>query len=88
MRKKTIHEATGRVEMTYRHWGSVLKGTVESEATSCTSHFVVDSPEPRDDVLEVVRLAKRGCFAERLVGSPVPLESTFEINGERVDVDL
>jgi hypothetical protein len=49
---------------------------------------VVDSQEPDEDVLMVIRLAKQGCFAEQMVQTAVPLTSTYVVNGHAVDVAL
>ena len=68
--------------------GSVLRGTVNSGATQCRTRFIIDSPESEEDVLRIVRLAKQGCFAERMVQTAVPLVSTYVINGEERAVDL
>ena len=68
--------------------GSVLRGTVNSGATQCRTRFVIDSPESEEDVLRIVRLAKQGCFAERMVQTAVPLVSTYVINGEEREVTL
>lgn len=68
--------------------GSVLRGTVNSGATQCRTRFIIDSPESDEDVLRIVRLAKQGCFAERMVQTAVPLISTYVINGEEKDVSL
>ncbi len=70
------------VEMDYYLTGSVLAGTVESGVTRVRSDFEVDSDEAEEDVLYVIRLAKRGCFAERLVQTPVPIQSTLKLNGK------
>ena len=68
--------------------GSVLRGTVNSGATQCRTRFIIDSPESEEDVLRIVRLAKQGCFAERMVQTAVPLVSTYVINGKEQDVPL
>lgn len=88
MRKMVIDKAECRVEIDYYLRGSVLAGTVESGATGCRSHFVVESPESLEDIETVIRLAKRGCYAERLVETPVTVESTYEVNGEVRPIEL
>ena len=48
---------------------------------------ILDSPaEERFD--RVIRLAKRGCYAENMVQTAVPLKSTYELNGTEVTVSL
>ena len=81
MRKLTITEARVHVEMDYYLSGSVLAGTVNSGVTEVRSRFDVCSDEPEEDIVYVIRLAKRGCFAERLVETSVPIKSTLTLNG-------
>jgi uncharacterized OsmC-like protein len=86
--KKTIDRAECHVELDWFLEGSVLRGTVNSGATQCRTRFIIDSPESEEDVLRIVRLAKQGCFAERMVQTAIPLVSTYVINGEERDVSL
>jgi uncharacterized OsmC-like protein len=67
--------------MDYHLSGSVLAGTVGSGVTEVRSSFIVESDEPEDEILNVIRMAKRGCFAERLVETAVPIKSTLTLNG-------
>ena len=82
MRKLTINSARVHVEMDYYLSGSVLAGTVNSGVTEVRSQFDVSSDEPEEDIAYVIRLAKRGCFAERLVETAVPIKSTLILNGK------
>ena len=82
MRKLAINSARVHVEMDYYLSGSVLAGTVTSGVTEVRSEFEVDSDEPEEEIAYVVRLAKRGCFAERLVETAVPIKSALRLNGE------
>ncbi len=68
--------------MDYYLSGSVLAGTVNSGVTEVRSQFEVSSNEPEEDIVYVIRLAKRGCFAERLVETTVPIKSTLKLNGK------
>ena len=88
MRKLTINSARVRVEMDYYLSGSVLAGTVNSGVTEVRSQFDVSSDEPEEDIAYVVRLAKRGCFAERLVETAVPMKSTLTLNGKEATSHL
>lgn len=82
MRKLSISKARVHVEMDYYLSGSVLAGTVNSGVTEVRSRFEVSSDESEEDIAYVVRLAKQGCFAERLVETAVPIRSTLILNGE------
>lgn len=82
MKGLSIESATVHVELDYFLTGSVLAGTVDSGVSEVRSDFRVDSGESEADVLEVIRLAKRGCFAEKLVQTSVPIRSTVTLNGE------
>jgi hypothetical protein len=81
MLKKVVHRAECTVELDWYLEGSVLRGTVNAGATECRTQFVIDSPESEQDIQRIIRLAKRGCFAERMVQTAVPLVSTYIING-------
>jgi uncharacterized OsmC-like protein len=86
--KTRIDRAECHVELDWFLEGSVLRGTVDSGATQCRTRFIIDSPESEEDVLRIVRLAKQGCFAERMVQSAIPLVSTYVINGKEQEVSL
>ena len=88
MKKLTIKETRVHVEMDVFLTGSVLAGTVESGVTEVRSDFDVISDEPEEDILNVIRLAKRGCFAERLVETAVPMRSTLKLNGKEATAFL
>ena len=87
MTKTQIDKARVRVVM---HWylkGSVLQQTVESGCTEVETHLEVESQAPPDKVAQVIRCAKRGCFAEQLVTRAVPLTSTIRVNGADFDLE-
>ena len=82
MRKIVIGKARVHVEMDYYLSGSVLAGTVTSGVTEVRSEFEVVADADEEDIAYVIRLAKRGCFAERLVETAVPIKSTLKLNGK------
>jgi hypothetical protein len=88
MLKKTIDRAECTVEFDWFLEGSVLQGTVNAGTTQCRTHFLIESPESNEDILTIIRLAKRGCFAESMVQTAVPLLSTYVINGKESHVSL
>ncbi len=88
MTKRQVTSAECRCEFDAWVDGSVLKGTVTSGVREFRTHLVVESPEPDEVIARLIRLAKRGCFAEQLVQTPVPLRSTYLVNGRDFEVDL
>ena len=82
MRKIAIIKARVHVEMDYYLAGSVLAGTVNSGVTEVRSEFEVSADADEEDIAYVIKLAKRGCFAERLVETAVPIKSTLKLNGK------
>ncbi len=88
MKKLGIGRARVRVETDYFLTGSVLRGTVRSGCTEVRTHFEVESDEPEEEVRAVIRLAKRGCFAENLIQAAVPVRSTYTLNGGEAEISL
>ena len=88
MKQLAIKSATVHVEMDYFLTGSVLRGTVKSGCTEVRTHFEVESEEAEEEILDIIRLAKRGCYAENMVQTAVPLRSTYTLNGNEAAVTL
>lgn len=84
MKKVGFKRATCRVEVDYYLKGSVLRETVSSGCSEVRTHFEVESDAPPEAIRNVIRLAKRGCFAENLIKTAVLLRSTIHLNGEPV----
>jgi hypothetical protein len=82
MTKTRIARAKVRVLIHWYLTGSVMKGTVDSGCKGVETHLEVESDDAADKVEHVVRLAKKGCFAEQMVVRPVPLTGSIRINGE------
>ncbi len=82
MTKKQVTNASCDCEFDIRQHGSVLRGDYRSEAVEFRVHLSLDSPESPEAIAELIRLAKQSCFAEDLIRRPVPLVSSFEVNGE------
>ena len=82
MTKTQIKKAKVRVLIHWYLTGSVIKGTVDSGCREVETHLEVESDDDADKIRHVVRLAKKGCFAEQLVVRPVPLTGSIRINGE------
>ena len=87
MTKTPFKKASCRVEFDYYLKGSVLQGTVNSGCRAVRTHFRVESDEPEERILRLIRLAKQGCYAEKMVETAVPLTSTVELNGKSISLE-
>ncbi len=87
MTKTTFEKATCRVEFDYYLKGSVLKGDVNSGCRHVRTHFKVESNDSKEKILNIIRLAKQGCYAEQMVQAAVPLTSTVDLNGENLELE-
>ena len=86
MMKLRIRSARVHVEMDFYHEGSVLQGTVKSGCSETRTIFELESDEPDDRLLLLIRNAKGGWFAENMVEQAVPLKSVIKLNGREVEV--
>lgn len=86
--KLPLKSARVRVEADFFLGGSVLKGTVFSGFSEVRTHFELESDAPEEKLMLLIRNSKRGCFAENMVQTAVPVKSSYEINGQAVQVDL
>ena len=87
MMKIDIEKASVKVRFRKLLGGSVLKGTVFNKWQGVDTHLIVESKAPKDKISHLIRNAKNGCFAEGLIVQSVPLTSTIELNGEKLDLE-
>lgn len=87
MMKMKVSGARCRVVMRKHLGGSVLKGTVFNRWEAISTHLQVDCDEPADKLSHLIRNAKAGCFAERLITQQVPLHSHVEVNGKPFHIE-
>ena len=85
MMKVEYKKAKCRVELDWFLRGSVLKGTIESGCTEARTYFHVESDAPPEKIGQLIKNAKRGCFAENMIQAAVPLKSEIELNGNRIE---
>jgi uncharacterized OsmC-like protein len=83
MLKIPITRSDCRVEMDLFQDGSVLAGTLHSGIRAFRIDMELESSAPRAKIAHVVDLAQRGCFAERLVETAIPIEHRYVLNGEQ-----
>ena len=84
MMKLTVKNAKCSVRFRKFLGGSVLKGTVKTTWKSVTTKLDIDSDEPMERIVALVKNAKGGCFAENLIVQQVPLHSSITLRGETV----
>ena len=87
MMKLKVNKARCHVELDFQVSGSVLKGTVKGNWQGVSTTLDVDSDEPLEKIVALVRNAKGGCFAEQLVINPVKLTSSVTLRGQTVAFD-
>ena len=85
MMKLKVRKARCHVEFDYLLSGSVLKGTVKTTWKGVTTNLEIDSEDPVEKIVALVRNAKGGCFAENLVVQQVPLHSSVTLRGQTIE---
>ena len=85
MKKISIKSARVKVELDFFLSGSIVDENIESGVSEVRSFFEVSSEENFANIFSVIKLAKKGCFAESLVINSVPLKSICIINGNKID---
>lgn len=81
-RKVEITDASVDVEFDITLEGSGLKGDAQGNIHEVRITLDVQSPAPRAEVDEVIRIGRNTCFMEKLITNPVPLVATVRVNGE------
>ena len=83
----SVTKARCRVAFDWFVRGSVLRGDIRAGASEMKTHFTVESDGLRENVLQLIRNAKNGCYAEGMVSATVPITSTVELNGETISIE-
>jgi hypothetical protein len=86
-RGSRVDHASARCEYEVELSGSAKKGTARSDVREFRTHLRIDSPEPDDEIAEIVRLAKATCHAEVMIQTAVPLRSRYTINGRELSLE-
>ena len=87
MKKVPYTRAECDVELDLGITGSVLRGDVAANCPGARTVLRVESDADAAAILEVITLAKRGCFGEAMFHAAVPIDSTIFVNGERVEIE-
>lgn len=83
-RKLALVEERVRVTARFLESGSVLAGTKEGQCKGFEIELSIDSPEPIEEILALIRQAHRMCFTEAALSGQVALTSRHRVNGTDV----
>ena len=86
MLKMEIKNGKCHVEGDYLLHGSVIQGTVNVEHQGFRTHLEIESDEPEEKIAHLIKCAKGGCFAEKLIVQPVSLEGKVTVNGKELEI--
>jgi uncharacterized OsmC-like protein len=87
MKKIDFQRAECDVEFDLGVTGSVLRGDVAAAVYAARTVFRVESDADPAGLLEVITLAKKGCFGEAMLRDPVEMGSTIFVNGEKIEIE-
>ena len=86
MLKMEIKSGKCHVEGDYLLHGSVIQGTVNVDHQGFRTHLEIESDEDENKIAHLINCAKGGCFAEKLIVQPVPLEGKVTVNGKELEI--
>ena len=84
-RKFKLRDPRVKVTARFHEQGSVLKGDKEGACDGFDVSIQIDSDEPREEILGLMRMAQGVCFAVDSITRPLPPTFKNTINGETVD---
>jgi organic hydroperoxide reductase OsmC/OhrA len=78
-----------RVEQTTRFFrkGAIRPGTIDSGCARLETRIEIDSDEPPERIRQLVQLAQASCFTHGAMRSPVPMQTTVQLNGNELTMD-
>lgn len=87
-RKLALRNESVTVVARFREEGSVLGGTQQGKAEGFSIELSVESDEPEEEIVKLIRLAHRMCFTEFALSEAVPLSTSHRLNGSPIEVHL
>jgi hypothetical protein len=87
MMKVAIDKARVYVTAHFKVEGSVLAQTVRSSLDEVKTRLEVESKEPPERIVGVIRNAENGCFVMQALLNPVPVTSSVLLNGGGLDLN-
>lgn len=79
-----VHVTHAKVHVTgnFKVHGSVLGGTIQSEALGFDIKLELESSESEEKLAKLVDLAEKGCFMKAALENPTPVNTTTTLNGK------
>lgn len=77
-----------RLEQAVRFFrrGSMLAGTLEAGSLGIETQLDVESDEPAERILEMIRVGEQSCFTLGAIVRAVPVHTTARLNGQPLEV--
>ena len=86
-RKLQLRDARVRAIAHFREEGSVLAGTKTGVCEGLTIELSIDSDEPHDRIMALIRQAHQMCFTEHALSSTPPIRAVHRLNGQPIEVE-
>jgi hypothetical protein len=86
MMKLPIRNLHVKVSAQYHRAGSILAGTATAGCDKIRTDVQLESDEPEDRVVDLIRVAENSCYTIGALREPVPTEMGVELNGRPLDV--
>lgn len=83
-RKLIIRNDKVRVTAHFHEQGSVLRGDAEGFCDGFEVEISIDSDETREQISDLIRLARQMCFTEKALIGSTPLEVKQLLNGQEI----
>jgi uncharacterized OsmC-like protein len=84
IRRVVIDDATCEVEVDWSLGGSARDGDINAACEQVRYRMVIESPNPQEEVEEVIALARQGCFVEQALQNATPTGMEVEIRSPDV----
>jgi hypothetical protein len=65
--------------------GSILAETLASRPLDFDTRIEIDSPEARETLVRLLRLAEQSCYVMQSLLAPVRVHRSFVVNGEALE---
>jgi len=84
-KKLNLRDPRVKVAAHFHEQGSVLKGDKEGQCDGFEVGIEIDSDEPREEIVSLMRMAHNCCFAEDSLTRALTLTFKDKLNGESVE---